>query len=257
MWVDLDIYIHVWAHVWIQIHALCMLLFLKETPTPPWCVCVRVYACGCMRVCMWVFEDTYHHQPRGGGRRERGVCVCVCACVSVVSRRGDEQRRNVDDISYFSTSSNRYNMYNIYTCILIERNTPPGGGSYLLCSLIKNPEEEDPSRRICTRCFEGGPLPPVSWLGNIVNRKPPPGGGVLSINIYMTTHLYLKYRYMRIHLYLKPIYIYIIHLYLHRIQLCAHPSVSQIHPFLKVVCSCVCTGIPVWGWLWLVGSMKS
>ena len=39
---------------------------------------------------------------------------------------------------------------------------PPGGVSYLLCSLIKNPEEEDPPRRICTRCFVGGPLPPGS-----------------------------------------------------------------------------------------------
>ena len=52
---------------------------------------------------------------------------------------------------------------------------PPGGVSYLLCSLIKNPEEEDPFRRICTRCLEGGPLPPGSWSGNIVNRKPPGG----------------------------------------------------------------------------------
>ena len=28
---------------------------------------------------------------------------------------------------------------------------PPGGVSYLLCSLIKNPVSEDPPRRICTR----------------------------------------------------------------------------------------------------------
>jgi len=47
--------------------------------------------------------------------------------------------------------------------------------SYLLCSLIKNPEEEDPPRRICTMCFEGGPVPPSSWSGNIVHRKPPWG----------------------------------------------------------------------------------
>ena len=227
MWVDLDIYIHVWAHVWIQIHALCMLLFLKETPTPPWCVCVRVYACGCMRVCMWVFEDTYHHQPRGGGRRERGVCVCVCACVSVVSRRGDEQRRNVDDISYFSTSSNRYNMYNIYTCILIERNTPPGGGSYLLCSLIKNPEEEDPSRRICTRCFEGGPLPPVSWLGNIVNRKPPPGGGFFR-SIYTWQPISISNTDTCAYIYISNPSISILSIYIY-----IESSCVRIHLFLK------------------------
>ena len=33
---------------------------------------------------------------------------------------------------------------------LIERNPPLGGVSYLLCSLIKNPEEEDPPRVTCT-----------------------------------------------------------------------------------------------------------
>jgi len=61
--------------------------------------------------------------------------------------------------------------------ILIKRTPPPGGVSYFLCSLIKKPEEEDPPRRICTRCFVGGPLPQVSWSGNILNRKPPRGGG--------------------------------------------------------------------------------
>jgi len=45
---------------------------------------------------------------------------------------------------------------------LIERNPPTGGCFYLLCSLIKNLEEEDSPQRICTRCFEGGPLPPGS-----------------------------------------------------------------------------------------------
>ena len=60
-----------------------------------------------------------------------------------------------------------------------DRETTPSQGevSYLLCFLIKNPEEEDPPRRrVCTRCFEGGPLPPSSWSGNILNRNPPPGG---------------------------------------------------------------------------------
>ena len=52
---------------------------------------------------------------------------------------------------------------------------PHGEVSYFLCSLIKNPEEEDPTRRICTRWFEGVPPPPGSWLGNIVNRNPPRG----------------------------------------------------------------------------------
>jgi len=62
---------------------------------------------------------------------------------------------------------------------LLDRETspPPGGVSYLVGSLIKNPKEEDPPQRSCTKCFEVGHLPPGSWLGNIVNRNPP-GGGV-------------------------------------------------------------------------------
>jgi len=55
--------------------------------------------------------------------------------------------------------------------------------SYLLCSLIKNWEEEDPPWRTTTKIdefcgwfFRGGPLPPSSWSGNIVNRNPPQGG---------------------------------------------------------------------------------
>jgi len=33
-----------------------------------------------------------------------------------------------------------------------------------------------PSKKF-TRCFEGGLLPPGSWLGNLSNRKKPRGGG--------------------------------------------------------------------------------
>jgi len=38
---------------------------------------------------------------------------------------------------------------------------PRGEVSYLAGSLTKNPEEEEPPRRICTRCFDGGPLSPL------------------------------------------------------------------------------------------------
>jgi len=51
----------------------------------------------------------------------------------------------------------------------------PGGVSYVLCSLIKNPEEEDPPRSTRYKFFEWGPFPPGSWLGNTVNRNPPRG----------------------------------------------------------------------------------
>jgi len=54
---------------------------------------------------------------------------------------------------------------------------PPGGGSYWLCFLLKNRVEEDPPRRTWYKSFEGGPLTHGSWWRNIVNRKPPRGGG--------------------------------------------------------------------------------
>ena len=51
------------------------------------------------------------------------------------------------------------------------------GVFYLLCSVIKIPKEET-RRGPWYKFFEEGPLP----LKNIVNRKPPPGGGVLRSN---------------------------------------------------------------------------
>jgi len=46
--------------------------------------------------------------------------------------------------------------------------------------------------------FEGGPLTHGSWWGNIVNRKPPRGGGVLSIK--MDVH---KFMYGRTYIYIR------------------------------------------------------
>jgi len=64
------------------------------------------------------------------------------------------------------------------------KETPlPGGVSYLLSSQIKNREEEDPPWRTTPEIdqfwgcfFRERPLPPGSWSGNMVNRKPPRGG---------------------------------------------------------------------------------
>jgi len=85
------------------------------------------------------------------------------------------------------------------------KKSPPGGFSYFLCSLIKNRVQEDPPRRTWYKSLEGGPLTHSSWWGNIVNRKPPRGRGVLSINIspenecvYPFTHSY-KNMYIRTH----------------------------------------------------------
>jgi len=71
----------------------------------------------------------------------------------------------------------------------------PRGGSYLLCSLIKNREKEDPPWRTTPKIdqfwrwfLRGGPLPPGSWSGNSVNRKPFRGGGFLSIKVGKNCH---------------------------------------------------------------------
>jgi len=68
---------------------------------------------------------------------------------------------------------------------LIERTPPLRGGFVFTMFLIKNREEEDPPWRTTPKNDQflgwffrgGGPFPPGSWSGNIVNRTPPPGGG--------------------------------------------------------------------------------
>ena len=80
---------------------------------------------------------------------------------------------------------------------LWSKKNPGGGGSSLLCFLIKNPEEEDPPWSAWYKFFEGGPLPPGSWSGNIVNRKTPRGGGSLSINVFISV---MWHRYVTNHI---------------------------------------------------------
>jgi len=54
------------------------------------------------------------------------------------------------------------NTYIFHAQIDPKKPPPPGVVSYLLCSPIKNPEEEDPLRSTWYKFFEGGPLPPGS-----------------------------------------------------------------------------------------------
>jgi len=72
-------------------------------------------------------------------------------------------------------------MLSIASCFEV-RNPPPAAGGLLFGRFpnqkhqkIKN--QEDPPRRICTKCFEGGLLSPGSWLG-ICHIGEPPGGGI-------------------------------------------------------------------------------
>ena len=60
-------------------------------------------------------------------------------------------------------------------------------GGFLFTTLpIKNLEEEDPPRSTWYKFFKarGGPLPPGSWLGNIVHRKTPPLGGFFRSSVW-------------------------------------------------------------------------
>jgi len=50
---------------------------------------------------------------------------------------------------------------------------PPGGVSYLAGSLTKNPKEEPPLPKICSRFFEGGFLPPSTWFVNLPHGRSP------------------------------------------------------------------------------------
>jgi len=61
--------------------------------------------------------------------------------------------------------------------ISIERTPPPRGG--FLFTMFPDQEAGGTPPEAC---FRGGPFPPGSWSGNMVHRKPPPGGG-LSINL--------------------------------------------------------------------------
>ena len=65
---------------------------------------------------------------------------------------------SLDKSEHYSSGA-PFAMENSYGDTLIERNPPPPGGvSYLLCVLIKNPEEEDPSRKTTPKIDLGFPI---------------------------------------------------------------------------------------------------
>ena len=88
------------------------------------------------------------------------------------------KRDHIRMYTYLHTYMGSYEVW-LYTCInhfrasalctrmydLIAGNPPPRGVSYLLCSLIKNPEKENPPRSAWYKFFERGSLPTGSWLG--------------------------------------------------------------------------------------------
>jgi len=58
------------------------------------------------------------------------------------------------DFFFLSFLGGEYPFYP-WTLEVDRKKPPPGGFSYFLCSLIKNPEEEEPHRWLFTRCCEG------------------------------------------------------------------------------------------------------
>jgi len=160
--------------------------------------------------CVWHLARSISFPPP---RRRRARCDMPYACCKLEHAAGAAVRTSkpsqvVPILDIFLRSKKGFCKYQVETChdwTSFMKETPRGvpnmfpnaepggrgppsknlyqalrGGSSSpgLCSLIKNPEEEDPPRRICTRCFEGAPLPLGSFLGNIVNRETHPGEGV-------------------------------------------------------------------------------
>jgi len=80
---------------------------------------------------------------------------------------------------------------------LIAGTSPPRGGFLFTVFPIKNPDQEDPPRSTWYKSFEGGPLSPDPWLGDIVNRQSPskygnpPRGGVSFDQIQSLYHVRL------------------------------------------------------------------
>ena len=87
------------------------------------------------------------------------VCVFVWVGECALVRLIESNRLATVFPTVLQPSCNR-----LATVLQVDRKKPSPirGVSYLLCSLIKNAEEEDPPRRICTRYFEGGPPRPGS-----------------------------------------------------------------------------------------------
>jgi len=75
----------------------------------------------------------------------------------------------------------------------MERNSPPGPGGFHFTMF---PDQEPCVRDFTTRCDRrilSWNLTHGSWSGNIVNRKPPGGGGVLSMKVCVALFLLNQY----------------------------------------------------------------
>jgi len=136
--------------------------FTCATSLIPMCVTWLIHSTIIMHTCPWIFGANYS-------------CAChdsfTCAtslipmCVTWLIHTCDITHSWI----FCTNHSVALNVRTLFFLALLvhvcwsKETPPPGGVSYLLCSLIKNTEEEDPPQSYWNKFFEGGPLPPGSW----------------------------------------------------------------------------------------------
>jgi len=98
------------------------------------------------------------------------VCICIASLV------------NISEAVCICIAS-LVNVRDEASSSLTERNTPPRGGFLSTMLPHQEPCVRGPPSKNLVQILPGGPLTHGSWSGKIVNRKPPRGGGFLSINM--------------------------------------------------------------------------
>jgi len=127
-------------------------------------VCAYVWERVCACECVWVCECVHKTYAVMFQVFIFNVCVCVCVC-----------ERKCMSVS-------------VCVCAYWLQGPPPWGGFLYSMLPHQEPRGRGPPSKNLYQVLRGGPLPPGSWLGNIVNRKPP-GGGFPAINIYVREFL--------------------------------------------------------------------
>ena len=78
-----------------------------------------------------------------------------------------------------------------YECLdhVDRKQAPPRGVVLFTMFSNQEPGGRGPPWKYLSKILQGGPFPPGSWFGNIVNKKPPWGRGFFSINVRMSVYV--------------------------------------------------------------------
>ena len=141
--------IHIYTHVYTYIHSIRLPIYTSSRQLP---LLKQPYIC-ITHTFLYVYAFYTHMY----------VCAIYIHMYTPVLTHTYMQ-------SIYTYTCNLYvqSICAIYIHLLIERTPPPRVGfpmyyvCYVLCSLSKNPEEEDPPRSTWYKFFEGVPLPSVS-----------------------------------------------------------------------------------------------